>query len=155
MAANLEAIRNNVGTEVDLGKEINDAQAMQIAEALAHVHARGVLHQDVKPANVLISGLLACRRGDDVTTRVIVKLTDFGLSRRGVGPGRKGELQAPLGGMTPAFQSPEIAAHIRRCATEPSEKPLLLSPSSHDLWAWALTANASTSIGRVNSSVTV
>ena len=118
------------------------AVMLQIAEALAHVHARGVLHQDVKPANVLISGLLACRRGDDVTTRVIVKLTDFGLSRRGVGPGRKGELQAPLGGMTPAFQSPEIAAHIRRCATEPSEKPLLLSPSSHDLWAWALTALA-------------
>ena len=115
---------------------------LQTAEALAHVHACGVLHQDVKPANVLISGLLACRRGDDVAARVVVKLTDFGLSRRGVGPGRKGELRAPLGGMTPAFQSPEIAAHVRRCATEPSEKPLLLSPSSHDLWAWALTALA-------------
>jgi serine/threonine protein kinase len=40
-----------------------------VAEGLAHVHARGMLHRDVKPANVLLG-----RDGS-------VKLTDFGIAR--------------------------------------------------------------------------
>lgn len=40
----------------------------QVAEALAYVHARGVIHRDVKPANILLAPAGA-------------KLTDFGIAR--------------------------------------------------------------------------
>lgn len=45
--------------------------ARQLLDALAHAHARGVLHRDVKPENVVWA--------DEAHTRVV--LIDFGLSR--------------------------------------------------------------------------
>ncbi len=44
----------------------------QLLEALAHVHARGVLHRDVKPENILVQ-----RLGDG---RLIARVTDFGIA---------------------------------------------------------------------------
>jgi hypothetical protein len=55
-------------------KELGDADAIeacaQLAEGLAHAHGRGVVHRDVKPANVLLA--------DDPA--VSVRLLDFGLA---------------------------------------------------------------------------
>jgi serine/threonine protein kinase len=51
----------------------------QLAGALAHVHSRGVLHRDVKPANCLIF-CVAVFHGDLLGPSLV--LADFGLARR-------------------------------------------------------------------------
>ncbi|MDT4959332.1 MAG: eukaryotic-like serine/threonine-protein kinase [Pseudonocardiales bacterium] len=50
------------------------ALGAQLATALAYVHGRGVVHRDVKPANILLTDGAA---GGPVTA----KLTDFGIAR--------------------------------------------------------------------------
>jgi tetratricopeptide (TPR) repeat protein len=63
-----------------------------VAEGLAHAHSKGVIHRDVKPANILID--------EDG----MPQLTDFGLALRpAAGPGEK------FAG-TPHYMSPEQAA---------------------------------------------
>jgi hypothetical protein len=55
--------------------ELSDATAVeaaaQVLDGLAHAHARGIVHRDVKPANVLLAD------ADDVS----VRLLDFGLAQ--------------------------------------------------------------------------
>jgi len=46
---------------------------LELLDALAHAHARGVIHRDLKPGNVLLSRLGDVRPG--------LKLTDFGIAR--------------------------------------------------------------------------
>jgi serine/threonine protein kinase len=64
------------------------ALAIQIGSALAHAHERGVIHRDVKPANVLVD-----RRGN-------AYLADFGMAQL------DSDSAAPPGG-TPAYMPPE------------------------------------------------
>jgi serine/threonine-protein kinase len=55
------------------GKAFSEADALdiviQMADALAHAHQRGLIHRDVKPKNILL------------TPQGVAKLTDLGLAR--------------------------------------------------------------------------
>ncbi|MFZ5480967.1 MAG: serine/threonine-protein kinase, partial [Myxococcota bacterium] len=78
----------------------------RLLSALAHAHARGVFHLDLKPANVL----LGCRRGEwepaeDPLSGL--RLADFGIARR-VRTGERDPAHGAIVG-TPAYMAPEQA----------------------------------------------
>lgn len=78
----------------------------EVGEALAYAHDQGVLHRDVKPANILL-----CRDGD----RWRLKLIDFGLSS----PAGEGTAPTPLLAGTPGFAAPEQLARTPGVAVGP------------------------------------
>ena len=65
---------------------------LQVLDGLAHAHARGVIHKDVKPANLLLAGPADLRPG--------AKLVDFGIAA----------LQRDPDGAGPAWGSPAYGA---------------------------------------------
>jgi len=76
----------------------------QACASLAEAHEAGLIHRDVKPAN-----LYACRYGRQVD---FIKVLDFGLVKQGRAPeeGADKLTAADIGpGGTPAFMSPEQA----------------------------------------------
>jgi tRNA A-37 threonylcarbamoyl transferase component Bud32 len=88
--------------------EIAGALALEILEALAHAHASGVVHRDVKPENVLIEHRPLQVDSTDAPAsqadRVAVKLTDFGIAKLLDAPGVTSTGQV-LG--SPAHMAPE------------------------------------------------
>jgi WD40 repeat protein/serine/threonine protein kinase len=93
--------------------------AVQMAWGLHHAHKRGVIHQDIKPANIMM------------TAEGVPKVTDFGLARRSDNEEANWESSVStkaigLSGMTPAYCSPEQA--FRDHITHRT-----------DLWSWALS----------------
>lgn len=73
----------------------------QIADALKYAHSKGIVHADLKPANVMVN-----RAGE-------VKVLDFGVSQQlqlnhDIYAAEQQNNTAPLSGYTPAYASPEL-----------------------------------------------
>lgn len=103
--------------------------AFDVAHGLAHAHAAGVVHQDVKPSNVLLDTLGA-------------KITDFGIAAAGrieasAIPEFRGDgtMVATVVGMTPLYASPEQLLSLRSSKPEKSE-PITRAT---DIWSLGLT----------------
>jgi serine/threonine-protein kinase len=77
--------------------------AIQVCDALAAVHAAGVVHRDIKPSNIF----LAIDR-DEPSGPERVKLLDFGIARVEWEETRITNTGGPLG--TPGYMSPEQEA---------------------------------------------
>jgi WD40 repeat protein/serine/threonine protein kinase/tetratricopeptide (TPR) repeat protein len=102
--------------------------AIQCAWGLQHAHEQNVVHQDVKPANVMLT-----RDGT-------VKITDFGMARARFAAGERAtDTTGPLvshGGLTPAYCSPEQAAQPAELTS--AARPAELTGAT-DVWSWAVT----------------
>lgn len=92
--------------------------AVQTAWGLHHAHGKGIIHQDVKPGNIMM------------TKAGTAKVTDFGLARRtDLNMGAESAMASTsmnIIGMTPAYCSPEqsFRDHIT---------------IKTDIWSWGLT----------------
>jgi serine/threonine protein kinase/WD40 repeat protein len=93
--------------------------AIQMLRGIGHAHAANLVHQDIKPSNVMYDGETA-------------RVTDFGTAKakahQGKAPNGDAETAyATLGGFTPQYCSPEQVDPDGRIGR------------ASDMWSWALT----------------
>ena len=93
-----EALRTRLTREGELPVRDTVRILKDVADALAYAHARGVVHRDIKPDNVLLSGHHAVVADFGVAKAVSQAKTESGLTSVGVALG------------TPAYMAPEQAA---------------------------------------------
>jgi WD40 repeat protein/serine/threonine protein kinase len=103
--------------------------SIQFAWGLAYAHEQGLIHQDVKPGNVLLD------------TGGTVKVTDFGLARSRVidTTGVSGTRVVRGVGGSPRYYSPEQADAVAQAKQgHPLEERTWLTRRT-DVWSWAVS----------------
>lgn len=119
---------NNLETILDV--------AIQFAWGLGALHSRGLVHQDIKPSNCLI------------TMEGVAKITDFGLaagqriaaqdSSAVEEKVKRSQAGVTLAGCTPAYRSPEQAGGVNTPFQGQGQgRGVRLTPAS-DIWSWGL-----------------
>jgi serine/threonine-protein kinase len=108
---------------------LEDALAIlrQVLSALGHAHARGVVHRDVKPENILIH-----RKAREVgfDHAGVVKLTDFGM---GVAETRGNASQSMQFSVLSQAGGKELAGTLAYMA--PEQREYMQADARSDLWA--------------------
>jgi tetratricopeptide (TPR) repeat protein/tRNA A-37 threonylcarbamoyl transferase component Bud32 len=93
-----ESLRAKLAREGELPVSEAIKILMDVADGLAYAHARGVVHRDIKPDNILISGQHAVVTDFGVAKAVSASTSSSSLTSLGVALG------------TPAYMAPEQAA---------------------------------------------
>jgi tetratricopeptide (TPR) repeat protein/TolB-like protein len=94
------SLRDRLRAEGQLPVEEAVTLASEVADALAFAHERGIVHRDVKPANILLTGGHAL-------------LADFGVAQAVAEAGDERLTQTGLSLGSPAYMSPEQATGER------------------------------------------
>jgi serine/threonine-protein kinase len=89
-----ESLRERIARDVQLPVAMAVSIAIQVADALAYAHERGILHRDIKPENILLEGDHAL-------------VADFGIARALESSGGDKLSQSGIVLGTPTYMSPE------------------------------------------------